>query len=988
MPQASNDTPSGDDKRTPPSRQEFLLELWKDHKTILGFLAYLYLSAVGYTYDFVYYGFGYGLSIVKYVAFEDLVFSVLKHWFLIVTSLISLVILALILFLVTKLAVLLHSNRVPISAGFWNYCRTARNSFSFLWTVITTLYEHAVRALAASFAPINNRMRQLVLLVPTWLRWLFWLLTFPVHRTIYLVLLYLFIILGQILYYTTRPIFGALRLIAPIAGPLLSAGTILLPAVPFVLIVFFFVAPFWIAVSAAQQASANPPVRKVTVCTRWPQECFKNVTHIGSMGKFALFTEEDKKGDTPGVANLVTMYLLKWPTKEVNDNVVIIPLDNMSAFRGAKMPVSLQPTVPELLKRHNKYVEGAVQDIGRRSDNLSQEVQKILARLDVNNNPGTLDPLAVVSAIKQAIRENSKTVVVPEIEKALAALPEIQSTLDSLPRDTKTAVLPEIQEALAALPEIQSALDSLREDTRTVVVPEIQNALAALPEIQSTLDSLPQDTKTAVLPEIQEALAALPEIQSALDSLREDTRTAVLPEIQEALAALPEIQSTLDSLPQDTKTAVLPEIQEALAALPEIQSALDSLREDTRTAVLPEIQEALAALPEIQSTLDSLPQDTKTAVLPEIQEALAALPEIQSALDSLREDTRTVVVPEIQKALAALPEIQSTLDSLPRDTKTAVLPEIQEALAALPEIQSALDSLREDTRTVVVPEIQKALAALPEIQSTLDSLPRDTKTAVLPEIQEALAALPEIQSTLDSLPQDTKTAVLPEIEKVTETISGKIDRLAPEIPVLRHVLVERTTRRVSEVRYSLAGFEEGQHNLDSRQIGWLRDVHGSIVACRSARKTPQLVLVGYASSQTFAKPLETPSSYPGLCRTDQAPAELTRNKKPGSPLQNCYLANRRLAQVSAFLNEPFAAATDASEPLMRRFNDSCVRRDGKETIYAGLTARPWCNLSEMIKARAKNPQTTVGNQPDFFNRSVHIVVKNAGGCIPFSEDNR
>ena len=302
----------------------------------------------------------------------------------------------------------------------------------------------------------------------------------------------------------------------------------------------------------------------------------------------------------------------------------------------------------------------------------------------------------------------------------------------------------------------------------------------------------------------------------------------------------------------------------------------------------------------------------------------------------------------------------------------------------LPNIEETLASLPEDTKNAVVPEIDRATALLPNIEETLASLPEDTKNAVVPEIDRATALLPNIEETLASLPEDTKNAVVPEIKKAAETIFEKVDRLAPEIPVFRHAVVERTTRRVAEVRYSLAGFAEGQHILDSRQIGWLRDVHASIVACRSAQKTPQLVLVGYASSQTFAGPLGK-RSYPGLCRVDQVSKESTHNN---SPLQNCYLANRRMAQVAAFLAKPFAAARDASEPVMRRLNDSCIKRNGIETIYPGLTARPWCNLVDMTEARAKNPRPSVGNQPDFFNRSVHIVVKNAGGCTPFSEDTK
>ena len=55
-----------------------------DHYKLVGVCAYFYLSAVGYAYDYVYYGSGYGLPIINYVAFDDVAFSVLKHWGLII----------------------------------------------------------------------------------------------------------------------------------------------------------------------------------------------------------------------------------------------------------------------------------------------------------------------------------------------------------------------------------------------------------------------------------------------------------------------------------------------------------------------------------------------------------------------------------------------------------------------------------------------------------------------------------------------------------------------------------------------------------------------------------------------------------------------------------------------------------------------------------------------------------------------------------------
>ena len=61
------------------------IESWlpKD-KAVTGLVLYLYFSAVGYVYDYIYYSH-YGLDILKYERPEDFIFSIFHHWGLIIT---------------------------------------------------------------------------------------------------------------------------------------------------------------------------------------------------------------------------------------------------------------------------------------------------------------------------------------------------------------------------------------------------------------------------------------------------------------------------------------------------------------------------------------------------------------------------------------------------------------------------------------------------------------------------------------------------------------------------------------------------------------------------------------------------------------------------------------------------------------------------------------------------------------------------------------
>ena len=95
---------------------KILSDVWTQ-KTALGFFVYFYLSAIGFTYDYVYYRYGYGLEILPYITVQDVAFSVLKHWMLIAVPAIVIPVTIIVLLLIWKCGEvtldLAHDNLLP-----------------------------------------------------------------------------------------------------------------------------------------------------------------------------------------------------------------------------------------------------------------------------------------------------------------------------------------------------------------------------------------------------------------------------------------------------------------------------------------------------------------------------------------------------------------------------------------------------------------------------------------------------------------------------------------------------------------------------------------------------------------------------------------------------------------------------------------------------------------------------------------------------------
>ena len=312
---------------------------------------------------------------------------------------------------------------------------------------------------------------------------------------------------------------------------------------------------------------------------------------------------------------------------------------------------------------------------------------------------------------------------------------------------------------------------------------------------------------------------------------------------------------------------------------------------------------------------------------------------------------------------------------------------LQHEIAALLQIehQETRDSVRDHTtaqhgntraqlqdRTVQTVD-QAAQRIIEKIGDRKADL-QETERVLKDEIATLLRA--EHQAAREHVTDTVETSTGIVVKRLDDGVDKLTERLRP---VVSSTLVARVTVIRSsgyETIYALGGFREAQYGLTEDQIDWLKDFGNFLQAC-STDKTPTRVrLVGFASAQQYST--QPPQGHGDLCR----PHPVDDTSETDAP--NCYLANQRVAQVASLLNDPDNFENRDTNEMMNRLNASCSsgRNSPEVALSAGLSVRPWCEVGQMKRARFNAPGEV---QPDFLNRSVHLVIQKPGACPNLNE---
>ena len=188
--------------------------------------------------------------------------------------------------------------------------------------------------------------------------------------------------------------------------------------------------------------------------------------------------------------------------------------------------------------------------------------------------------------------------------------------------------------------------------------------------------------------------------------------------------------------------------------------------------------------------------------------------------------------------------------------------------------------------------------------------------------------------------------------------------------------------------YSLPYIKSGESELDPGHKEWLEKFYESAQAYSRENRPVRIRVRGFASNEPFK--------------------DKKGNEIPNSDIQNCRLANTRARKVKDFL-ENFAKNTpDETQDNGSQITQNCKRSDpisaagmgesGSQIVCPDASSKldgapftiefdPWRTPQELDEQRLVEHRIGWGTiKPDFLNRSVHIIIEDAGKCSNRGDD--
>ena len=461
---------TSDHERNPLLPGQTIYGIWKDNKAIVISGVYLYLSLIGLTYDLVYYKLGYGVSIIHYVVWEDLAFSILKNMYLTFGCILTIVVLAWLIFGLINLINSEFARRTKEKAK-----QKIEGIKSFSNKRIQIL-SNSLQAYIHSHKNLNDLTRYIIGGVQESVRT-------NIKNFLKRVQLICKWLVCEFISISRKLIYKVSKLIYKVS------------------IIFIFIFPFMIAFLFADIETRKPREQKDIVCVKWPKECIENVSHIGSMGRVEIFVTADNKinnSEQPwslfgqikevlkrqfkGDSNLLMSVFSVSSTSGLKENTLIIPKDNMSSFhsktQGSKIS-SGSPDVSELIMNQGAELKNAIQDTHHETRHVINVNTK--SAISDQNNPAKSLHTALQTAhleTRDAVYDTGKLL----ISSLQSAHGETRGTINS---NTKI-IVNDLNDLSSPL---HSALQSAHQDTRDTITSNTKIIVSDLNNINSSLHS-------------------------------------------------------------------------------------------------------------------------------------------------------------------------------------------------------------------------------------------------------------------------------------------------------------------------------------------------------------------------------------------------------------------------------------------------------------------------------------------------------------------
>ena len=188
--------------------------------------------------------------------------------------------------------------------------------------------------------------------------------------------------------------------------------------------------------------------------------------------------------------------------------------------------------------------------------------------------------------------------------------------------------------------------------------------------------------------------------------------------------------------------------------------------------------------------------------------------------------------------------------------------------------------------------------------------------------------------------------------------------------------------------YSLPYIKPGESELDRGHKEWLRQFYDSAQAYSEKNRPVRIRVRGFASNEPFK--------------------DKKGNEIPNSDIQNCRLANTRARKVKDFLKNLAKNTPDETRDNGSQIIQSCERPEpisasgmgesGSQIVCSDESSKldgapftiefdPWRTPQELDEQRLVEHRIDWGTiKPDFLNRSVHIIIEDAGKCSNRGDD--
>ena len=188
--------------------------------------------------------------------------------------------------------------------------------------------------------------------------------------------------------------------------------------------------------------------------------------------------------------------------------------------------------------------------------------------------------------------------------------------------------------------------------------------------------------------------------------------------------------------------------------------------------------------------------------------------------------------------------------------------------------------------------------------------------------------------------------------------------------------------------YSLPYIKPGESELDRGHKEWLRQFYDSAQAYSEKNRPVRIRVRGFASNEPFK--------------------DKKGNEIPNSDIQNCRLANTRARKVKDFLKNLAKNTPNETRDNGSQIIQSCERPEpisasgmgesGSQIVCSDESSKldgapftiefdPWRTPQELDEQRLVEHRIDWGTiKPDFLNRSVHIIIEDAGKCSNRGDD--